>query len=123
MTLVSGSSSHPRTLVPPIKGINDNVQDAVRAVVISLNGNPADQASHKIAYLEKYSPELKQQMEVAQASGASLQMGRNEALGHRFVSRVDQPEWHPINSPEAEKILTEWATPGPDGITPVVCSP
>jgi hypothetical protein len=90
--------------------------------VISLNADPADKASRKIAYLEKYSPELKGQMETAQAGGTSPQMGRNEALGHRFVSRVEELEWHPMNTAEAERILNEWAKPGPNGITPVVCS-
>jgi hypothetical protein len=113
----------PRTAVPPIRGVNDSQEDGMRAVVISVTGNPADKASRKVAYLEKYSPELKRQMETAQATGASPQMGRIEALGHRFVSRAEGTQWFPMNSPEAEQIVTEWATPGPGGVTPVVCAP
>src|SRR5262245_39883981 len=51
-----------REELPPIKGLNDDKEDAVRAVVISLSGHPEDPASHSIAYLEKYAPELKQNL-------------------------------------------------------------
>src|SRR2546427_350615 len=59
----------PRTLVPPIRGINNDEPDGMRAIVIS--GNPKDQASRKIAYLEKYAPELKQQFEAMQSGQES----------------------------------------------------
>ncbi len=112
-----------RTLVPPIRGTDGEEADAYRAVVVSTNGRPADKKSWQVAYLEKYSPELKRQLEAAQQGGASPSMGRSEASQHRFVRRVGEAEWHPLNSPEAEAILTAWATPGPDGITPVLCAP
>ena len=48
----------PRTLVPPIRGINNDEPDGMRAIVISTSGDPKDKASQKIAYLEKYAPEL-----------------------------------------------------------------
>lgn len=113
----------PRTGVPPIRGIDGDLEDAVRAVVISTNGRPEDKRTHRIAYLERYSPELKRQMEAAQASGSSPPMGRAEAQRHRFVRRPADPEWVPMSTPEGEAILTEWAVPGPDGASPVVCSP
>src|SRR5690242_13734097 len=47
-----------RELLPPIRGLKGNKEDAVRAVVIS-SGNPKGKADQKIAYLEKYAPELK----------------------------------------------------------------
>lgn len=112
-----------RTAVPPIQGLNDAEMDAFRAVVISTKGRPEDKSSWTIAYLEQYSPELKRQMEAAQANGSSPLMGRGQALAHRFVRRVGDADWHPMDSPEAEKIVTEWAMPGPNGITPVVCAP
>ena len=59
-----------RTSVPPIKGINDAVEDGVRAVVISTTGNCRDKSCLKVAYLETFSPELKRQMESAQRTGA-----------------------------------------------------
>lgn len=112
-----------RGLVPPIRGINDATEDGVRAVVISTNGKPEQVSSHRIAYLEKVSPELKQQMEAARASGTSPTMGRSAAQGHRMVKRVEDAEWVSLLTPEGEKIVSEWAVPGPDGNTPVVCSP
>lgn len=113
----------PRNAVPPIRGINDARTDAVRALVISTNANPKDRRSRKIAYLEMYSPELKQQMEAAQAAGTSPPMGRAAAQQHRFVRRLEDAQWFPMDSPEGERIVTEWTAPGPNGITPVVCAP
>src|SRR5688500_11646647 len=69
----------PRTAVPPIKGINDDVEDGVTAVVISTTGDPKDKKSWKIAYLEKYSPELKASLEKAQATGKASEIGRGLA--------------------------------------------
>jgi hypothetical protein len=112
-----------RTRVPPIQGVNDPEEDAVRAVVVSPTGRPEDKTSWKIAYLEKYSPELKQQMEEAQRTGGSPSMSRSQALAHRFVRRLTDSDWHPMNSPEAELIVTEWATPTESGLTPVICAP
>jgi hypothetical protein len=113
----------PRTSVPPIKGISDAVEDGVRAVVISTTGNCRDKSSLKVAYLETFSPELKQQMETAQRTGGSPLMSRAMALGHRLVKRPTDANWFPMDSPDAERILNEWATPGPNGLTPVVCAP
>ena len=113
----------PRTAVPPIKGIKGAQEAAVRAVVISTTGDPKDKSSWKVAYLEKYSPELKKQMETAQANGNSPQMGRTEAQAHRFVKRMADSQWFPMDSPQGEAIVNDWATPGPNGVTPVVCAP
>src|SRR5262245_26142945 len=112
-----------RNRIPPIKGLNDSEEDGMRAVVISTNGNPADKRSWIIAYLEKYSSELKAQMEKAQATGISPEFGREQALQHRFVRRLADTKWFPMSSPEAERIVTEWAIPGPNGVAPVVCAP
>ena len=112
-----------RTSVPPIRGLNNPEEDAVRAVVISTNGDASDRRSWTVAYLEKYSPELKQQMQQAQQTGSSPAMGRELSLQHRFVRRLQDGHWFPMSSPEAERIVSEWAVPGPNGITPVVCTP
>lgn len=113
----------PRTSVPPIRGTDGPEEDAFRAVVISTTGKPTDKNSWQIAYLEKYSPELKRQMETAQTGGASPSMGRADAQEHRFVRRPREATWYPMSAPEAEAILTGWATPGPAGVTPVICTP
>lgn len=116
-----------RTLVPPIRGVNDDELDGMRAVVVSPGGNPKDKASLKVAYLEKYSPELKQQLEAMQ-SGQEVaapggRISRGAAQSFTFVRRLNEETWHPVNSVEAEKIMTEWQVPGPDGKIPLVCVP
>ena len=111
-----------REALPPIKGLNNDEEDAVRAVVISVNADPKDKSGRKIAYLEKYAPEFKQQLEKVRAGQVDpLPRGARNSL--RFVRRVADTEWHPVSSPEGEKILTEWNVPGPDGKFPAVCVP
>lgn len=112
-----------RTAVPPIRGIDGPAEDGFRAVVYSVTGDPTDQASWRVAYVEKCSPDLKAKMEAAQQSGESLAMGRMEAQSHRFVRRLDETEWRPMTAPDIELILNAWAVPGPDGKTPVLCTP
>jgi hypothetical protein len=113
----------PRTAIPPIRGLNDAEPDAVRAVVISTNGNPQDRKARVIAYLEQYSPELKRQMEAAQATGEAPPMGRGMAQAHRFVRRPHESRWHPLNSEAGERIVNEWMTAGPGGQPAAICTP
>lgn len=113
----------PRSAIPPIQGINDDSMDAARAVVISTTGEPRKKASWQVAYLEIYTPELKAQMEHAQASGDPPSMGRTLAHAHRLVRRVDGDTWYPMNSAEAEAIITAWLTAGPGGGPATVCTP
>jgi len=112
-----------RDLIPPIQGINDSTEDGVRAVVISTNGNTRDKSSWKIAYLERYSPELKREMEAARATGTSPQMGRSAAQAHRFVKRPEDADWTPMMSDEGQRIVSEFANAGPNGGAPAVCLP
>jgi hypothetical protein len=118
----------PRTLVPPIRGINNDEPDGMRAIVISTSGASKDMASQKIAYLEKYAPELKQQFEAMQSGQESRapsgsRISRGAAQSFIFVRRLHEETWYPVNSAEAEQIMTEWQVPGPDGKTPLVCAP
>ena|ERR1041385_4340945 len=111
-----------REALPPIRGLNNAEEDAVRAVVISTSANPKDKSGQQIAYLEKYAPEYKQQLEKVRAGKADpLPRGSRDSL--RLVRRVNDAEWHTVSSPEGAKILTEWNVPGPDGKFPAVCSP
>ena len=118
----------PRTLVPPIRGINNDEPDGMRAIVISTSGDSKDKASQKIAYLEKYAPELKQQFEAMQSDQESRvpsgsRISRGTAQSFIFVRRLNEETWYPVNTMEGEKIMTEWQVPGPDGKTPVVSVP
>lgn len=113
----------PRNAIPPIRGLDGDQTDAVRALVIATNGKATDKSSWTIAYLEMYSPELKAQMEAAQSTGTSPGMGRGTAQAHRFVRRLSDPEWYSMNTPEAEKIVSEWLTAGPNGEPALICTP
>jgi len=112
----------PREALPPIRGLNDDEEDAVRAVVIAPNGNPKDVGSRKIAYLEKYAPEFKRQLEQVR-SGEANPLPRGTRNAYRFVKRVEDTQWYALDSPEGERILTNWNVAGPDGQYPVVCVP
>ncbi len=112
----------PRDALPPMRGINDAEEDAVRAVVVSMGDNSKNKTGQRIAYLEKYAPEFKLQIEKARV-GQGDPLPRSARSNYRFVRRVDDVEWHVVSSPEGEKILTEWNVAGPDGKFPVVCVP
>lgn len=112
-----------RDAPPPIRGVDGPEEDGYRAVVVSRTGKPADRKSWEVAYLEKFSPELKQRMEAAQKTQGTLEMGRVESQAHRFVRRLDDPEWHALSTPTGENILGAWAVPGPDGTMPALCTP
>ena len=114
----------PLSAVPPIPGMDGGEEDGVRAVVVSTTGNPNDESSFQIAYLEMYSPEFKAQIQ-ANRTGEETEtrIGRSEARSHSFVKRLEDSAWYPLNSDEAERILTEWQKPGPGGQIPIVCVP
>jgi len=115
----------PRRSVPPIRGINNEEQDGVRAIVISDNGNARDKKHRRIAYLEKYTAELKAQFEAVQKNGAGqpTSIHRKEVPSNTLVRRLTDKEWYSMDSPEGEKIVSEWNVPNADGGYPVVCVP
>lgn len=116
----------PRTSIPPIRGINDNVEDAVRAVVISTNGNANDLAARRIAYLEMYSPQLKLQfegMKKPSSNPVGLAIGHGSAQALILVRRVEESNWYSAGSPEAQRIMSEWQTSGAGGVVPTICLP
>src|SRR5260370_16747131 len=102
-----------RELLPPIRGLKGKEEDAVRAVVIS-SGNPKEKANQKIAYLEKYAPELKQHLAKVRA-GQVEPLPRGARDSFRFVKPVNDSDLLPPSSPEANKILPECNIPGPTG--------
>jgi len=112
----------PREALPPIRGLNDTKEDAVRAVVIAPGSRAADKSARKIAYLEKYADELKQNLEKVR-DGKAEPLPSKTRNGYRFVKRETDAGWHSLNSPEGEKIVAEWNVPGADGQYPVVCTP
>lgn len=113
----------PRTAVPPIRGIDGPEEDAFKAVVVSVTGRPQDASSRRVAYLEKFSPELKARMEAAQTGGAPLEVSRAEMQRQRFVRRLSETNWFRLDSPEAERVMAEWGALGENGAAPVICVP
>jgi hypothetical protein len=113
----------PRQAVPPIRGVDSEEEDAVRAVVISTNGNAADRRARTVAYLEKYSPEVKRLLEAAQVSGEPPPWGRGEVQAQRWVRRFSDDAWFSLSTPEGEQIVSAWLTAGPEGGPAVICSP
>jgi hypothetical protein len=108
-------------LIPPIRGIDGSEEDGVKAVVIAPS--PNDRKNRKIAYLERFSPELKRDMEEARANHTAPMISRAAAQGLRFVRRAADSNWYPMISPEGQRIVSEWTAPGPDGLSPVVITP
>ena len=111
-----------REALPPIRGLNDAEEDGVRAVVIRAAGKADDPANRSIAYLEKYGPELRQNLEQVRAGKAEPLPSRIRNA-FRFVKRVEDEQWQAANSPAGQQILNGWNIAGPDGKYPVVCSP
>lgn len=113
----------PIDAIPPVAGVDGPDADGYRAVIVSVSGKPEERSSWRVAYIERYSPELQRQMEQARQGGPSPTIPRSEAQAHRWVRRTNDTEWVPIGSEAGVQIVTGWAQPGPDGITPVVCTP
>ncbi len=118
----------PKGSIPPINGIKGAAMSGVRAIVIATNGDPADKRHLQIAYLEKYSPDIKQLFEEvrqARVAGRSEEgrIDRRQVHANTFVRRLKDSEWQSLETPEGKNIASEWNQPGPDGRAPVVCSP
>ena len=118
----------PTGLISPIKGINDDQLDGVRAIVIAPKGQRGDKSAHRIAYLKKWSLQFKQHMEAtAQAKAAGQTMpnvvDRSQRKFHEFVRRADSPEWYSLNTDEAAKIMAVVRTKDAQGEFPVICTP
>ena len=118
----------PAGSIPPIKGINDDQLDGVRAIVIAPKGKRGDESAHQIAYLEKWSPQLKQHMEAvtrAKAAGQAVPniVDRSQRKFHQFVRRTDSPQWVHLNTDEAAKIMAVLRTKDAQGKIPEICMP
>jgi hypothetical protein len=122
----------PRDTLPPHKGIGGSSGDGVRAVVVAFRGEQSDPGKRRIAYLENYTPELKDLLDKVQAARASKQAfkGRIPARDSEYfrtnslVKVPGETEWHASSSPEGRRVMAEWRSwRGPGGQPPVVCVP
>ncbi|HRI15930.1 MAG TPA: hypothetical protein PLX89_23270 [Verrucomicrobiota bacterium] len=112
-----------RGLIPPIRGVNDAIEDGVRAVVVSTNGRPEVKSTRVVAYLETCTPELKQQLTAAKAAGTPPEISRTAAQSLRLVKRLTDSEWVSLASPEGERIVSEWLSLGSSDTPPEICTP
>jgi hypothetical protein len=118
----------PRDLIPP-DGSDDT---RVRAVVIGFQGMGNEPSQLKIAYLEKYKPELKALLDRAQAAHAAKRLFTEDIPSqssayfqdNTLVKRPGEESWHPIGSEEARQIIAEWRDwLGPAGQSPIISVP
>lgn len=124
--------SVPATTQPPHKGIGGKSGDGVRAIVVSFPAGPNAPRQRRIAYLETYTPELKDLLDRVQAAHAAgkpfagLLPGRSSDFfqTNTLVKRQEEAHWHPLNSPEGHQVTSEWRSwKGPQGQAPAICVP
>jgi hypothetical protein len=118
----------PRDLIPP-DGSDDT---RVRAIVIGFPGVGNEASQLKIAYLEKYSPELKALLERAEAAHAA-QRPPGEKIpspnsdffrDNTLVKLPGESSWHTAGTGEARQIMDEWREwRGPAGQSPIISVP
>ena len=118
----------PIDSVPPIRGIDDNEPDGVRAIVVSTSGNCRDAESRRILYLEKYSDLLKHEMEARLSTppgteAPSTTISRAQARMHTFVKAIEDADWSTIDSERGEALINRLSTPDPSGKLPLPCVP
>jgi len=102
--------------------------NGVRAIVVAYPGEEADPAKRKIAYLEKYTPELKRLLEQLKARRPMTEKiptrDSQYFQDNTLVSSVTESDWHPVNSVEGKTTTSAWRSwVGPGGERPIVCIP
>jgi hypothetical protein len=118
----------PRDRIPP-DGSGDS---KVRAVVIGFPGMENDMRQLKIAYLEKYAPDLKALLERAEAAHTARKPftekipsnASDEFKNNAFVKAPDEVDWHKLGTAEAREVMSAWRDwRGPAGQMPFVSVP
>ena len=122
----------PRDTIPPHKGIGGPSGDGVRAVVVAFRAEQSDPRKRRIAYLESYTPELKDLLEKVQAARASGQAFKRGIPArdtdyfqtNSLVKGLEEADWHAISSPGGRRAMTAWRSwRGPDAQAPIACFP
>lgn len=122
----------PANTLPPHKGVGGKSGDGVRAIVVSFPSGSTAPRQRRIAYLETYTPELKDLLERVQAAHAAGKPfagpvpGRDSdfVLTNTLVKLQEEAHWHPLNSPEGREVTSEWRTwKGPQGQAPSISVP
>jgi len=122
----------PVDTVPPDAGVGGARGDGDRAVVVAFDGRGSDPAKRRLAYLLRYTPELKQSLEAVAAAHAARRVPANPPPDRNsdyfrqntLVRLPDDSEWHPAGTPEARLAMDAWRSwRGPGGEPPMVCTP
>jgi len=101
-------------------------------VVVAFDGRGSDPAKRRLAYLLRYTPELKQSLEAVAAAHAARRVPANPPPDRNsdyfrqntLVRLPDDSEWHPAGTPEARLAMDAWRSwRGPGGEPPMVCTP
>lgn len=117
---------------PPIAGIGGTKGDGARAIIVACKGECGDKSKFRIAYLEKFTPELKTLFDELRAARESSKPyeGKMPAREGSYVQdntlvrRVNEDGWHAHSSAEGKKIVVEWQSQRcPDGSKPRICAP
>lgn len=98
----------PRTDIPPLAN-EKGEQTIVRAVFMTQS----DVASKQLVYLEKYTPEIKEQLEGMVRSGASWVESGEIAAGHLVRAPATGSPWVPMDSVEGCRIVKGTFSPVP----------
>jgi hypothetical protein len=115
-------------MVPPHKGVGGQSGDGVRAVVVNFRTEHDSRVQRRIAYLQTYASELSQllqQIQDARAprrpySGLIPSRDSDFFQTNTLVRRPDDTAWQSSNTPEAQRIISEWRSwRGPDGQPPI----
>ena len=122
----------PRETLAPHVGVGGARDDGVRAVVVAAESEQHDPSQQRIAYLEKYTPELKgflEERRAARAAGRPPRQPMPSSEGEFFdvntlVRRPGEDIWYDLTQPEARRITLEWHQwRSADGRALVVCVP
>jgi hypothetical protein len=106
--------------------------DGVRAVVVAFSDNEKDPRRCKIAYLEKYGPDLAALLERARVAHLAQHLFTEEMPArasvyfqdNTFVRRETEEIWYPSSSADGKQIMSEWRTwRGPEEQRPMVSVP
>lgn len=117
----------PAGQYPPLRGIGGAPEDGVSAMVYVCTED-ASKDDRRIAYLQKYTPELIAELEKArrehdEQGSISEPIDRRYMSAQTLVRRVDEDQWHPQSSPEGQAIIAVLTQRCENGNYPRLCSP
>lgn len=118
----------PQDSIPPIQGIDNTEADGVRAIVIENNQPENDRDTKLIVYLEKFSPQMKMDIDKSRLASESgdiyeRKIPRSESKKHTLVQKFGENTWHPMDSKAGLAIVSLLQNEGSNGQLPVIINP